>query len=70
MMESLAGLPAFAEPLFFGILGAIATFIGSILRSGLTPTPRRIGCCFCYLGLVLMTIGLFCITSSKQVLFG
>ena len=70
MLELFTDLPAFAEPLFFGILGAVSTFIGSILRSWIEPTPRKIGCCFCYLGLLLMTIGFICITSSKSLLFG
>ena len=70
MLELFVGLPAFAEPLFFGVLGAASTFVGSILRSWLEPTPRKIGSCFCYLGLLLMTIGFICITSNTSLLFG
>ena len=68
MMDFFSSLPAFSEPLIFGILGAVSTLIGSVLRSGLNKTPRRIGSCFCVFGLALMTIGFICITSETSIL--
>lgn len=68
MMEVLLSLPAFSEPLAFGCLGVLSTLIGSVLRSGLDTTPRRIGSCFCAFGLALMAIGFICITSETSIL--
>lgn len=66
MTELLPALPAFFEPLLFGLLGTVATLAGSILRSGLSARPRRVGDCFCVLGLTLMTLGFICITSNMS----
>lgn len=68
MLEVLASLPALSEPLALGILGAVLTLAGSILRAALRPAPRKIGSCFCVLGLALMTIGFLCITSNTSLL--
>ena len=68
MMEILSSLPAISEPLAFGILGAVLTLVGSVLRSGLNPTPRRVGNCCCAFGLLLMTVGFLCITSNTSLL--
>lgn len=68
MMELFSSLPAFSEPLAFGILGAVSTLVGSVLRSGLNRTPRRIGSCFCFFGLAMMVIGFICITSEMSIL--
>ena len=68
MMELFSSLPAFSEPLAFGFFGAICTLIGSVLRSGLNKTPRRIGSCFCFFGLAMMVIGFICITSETSIL--
>ena len=68
MMEVLSSLPALSEPLALGILGAALTLVGSVLRAALTPAPRKIGGCFCALGLTLMVIGFLCITSNTSLL--
>ncbi len=68
MMEVLASLPALSEPLALGILGAVLTLVGSVLRAALTPASRKIGGCFCVLGLTLMAIGFLCITSNTSLL--
>lgn len=68
MLEALSSLPAFSEPLFFGCIGAVSTLVGSVLRSGLDTRPRRIGDCFCVLGLALMTIGFLCVTSDMSLI--
>lgn len=68
MMEALWSLPAFSEPLALGGLGAASTLLGSVLRSGLRPTPRRVGSCFCVFGLALMMVGFVCITSDLSFL--
>lgn len=68
MMELLASLPAFSEPLALGCLGAVSTLVGSVLRSGLDRTPRKIGSCFCVFGLALMAMGFICITSNMSFL--
>jgi hypothetical protein len=51
-----------------GFLGAVLTLAGSVLRSGLNPTPRRIGGCFCLFGLILMVAGFICITSNTSII--
>ncbi|CAK7060746.1 MAG: hypothetical protein DELT_01423 [Desulfovibrio sp.] len=68
MAEVLSSLPAFSEPLFFGCLGAVSTLVGSVLRSGLNATPRKVGNCFCVFGLALMTIGFLCVTSDMSLI--
>jgi hypothetical protein len=68
MMEALSSLPALSEPLFLGLSGAALTLVGSVLRSGLRPTPRKVGSCFCVFGLVLMAVGFLCITSDISLL--
>lgn len=68
MLEILSSLPAISEPLAFGVLGAGLTLFGSVLRSGLSPTPRKIGNCCCVFGLFLMTVGFLCITSNTSLL--
>ena len=68
MMEILASLPALSEPLTLGILGALLTLAGSVLRAALRPAPRKVGSCFCVLGLTLMAIGFLCITSNTSLL--
>ena len=49
-------------------MGAISTLVGSVLRSGLNSTPRRVGNCFCVFGLTLMTIGFLCVTSEMSLI--
>lgn len=68
MLETLTSLPALSEPLVLGLLGAVLTLVGSVLRSGLSTPPRRVGSCFCVFGLILMTIGFICITSNTSLL--
>lgn len=68
MMEMFSPLPAISEPLAFGVLGALLTLFGSVLRSGLNPVPRKIGNYCCVFGLFLMTIGFFCIASNTSLL--
>ena len=68
MMEALSSLPALSEPLILGLLGAVLTLVGSVLRSGLNATPRKVGSCFCLFGLMLMVAGFICITSNTSLL--
>ena len=68
MMETFLSFPGLSEPLVPGILGVVLTLAGSILRSGLDPTPRKIGGCFCVVGLALMTVGFLCITSNTSLI--
>lgn len=68
MVEAFASLPALSEPLAVGLLGAVLTLVGSVLRSGLRSTPRKVGHCFCVFGLILMTIGFICITQNTSLL--
>lgn len=68
MVEAFASLPVLSEPLVLGLLGAVLTLVGSVLRSGLNTPPRRVGSCFCVFGLILMTIGFVCITSNTSLL--
>lgn len=51
-----------------GFLGTVLTLVGSVLRSGLSSTPRKVGHCFCVFGLILMTIGFICITQNTSFL--
>ncbi|MCC8193871.1 MAG: hypothetical protein LIP28_04420 [Deltaproteobacteria bacterium] len=67
-MEALSVLPALSEPLLLGLLGAALTLVGSVLRSSLTATPRKVGNCFCVFGLMLMVAGFICITSNTSLL--
>ena len=68
MFEVFASLPALSEPLALGLLGMVLTLVGSVLRSGLNATPRKVGSCFCVCGLLLMTIGFICVTSNTSLL--
>lgn len=68
MFEAFASIPVLSEPLVMGLLGAMLTLAGSVLRSGLSATPRRVGSCFCVFGLILMAIGFVCITSNTSLL--
>ena len=67
-MEVIPPLLALSEPLVLGLLGAALTLAGSILRSALNATPRKIGACFCAFGLMLMVAGFICITSNASLL--
>jgi hypothetical protein len=50
-------------PLAFGLAGAFLALAGSILRGRLAARSRRVGTCFCVLGLGLMTVGLWTLAS-------
>jgi len=67
-MDALSPLLSLSEPLMLGFFGAVLTLTGSVLRSGLSPTPRRIGGCFCLFGLMLMVAGFICITSNTSII--
>ncbi|GHV55069.1 hypothetical protein FACS1894206_09050 [Deltaproteobacteria bacterium] len=64
MFAALASLPPFSMALVLGGAGVVVTLFGSVLRSALGRTPRRIGNCLCMGGLFLMLIGFLCITSN------
>ncbi|SBV98463.1 hypothetical protein KL86DPRO_11394 [uncultured delta proteobacterium] len=68
MLEALSSLPPLSEPLILGLFGAALTLVGSVLRSGLRPTPRKVGSCCCVFGLVLMAAGFICITSNTSLI--
>ncbi len=68
MLEALSSLPPLSESLILGFFGAALTVAGSVLCSGLRPTPRKVGSCFCILGLLLMVAGFLCLTSNTSLL--
>ena len=67
-MDALSSLHALSEPLALGFMGAVLTLVGSILRSALSATPRKLGSCFCVFGLMLMLAGFICITSNTSII--
>lgn len=68
MLEAFVPFPVLSEPLLVGLLGAVLTLTGSVLRSGLSATPYRVGSCFCIFGLILMAVGFVCISSNTSLL--